>query len=56
VIVTVASALGLSGVALVDATGHISKCGDSLLRGYLYEAAAVLLYRDARASNLKSWA
>jgi Transposase IS116/IS110/IS902 family len=24
----------------VDTTGHISKCGDSLLRGYLYEAAA----------------
>ncbi len=38
-----------------DTTGHISKCGDSLLRGYLYEAAAVLLYRDARASILKSW-
>ena len=39
----------------VDTTGHISKCGDSLLRGYLYEAAAVLLYRDGRASILKSW-
>ena len=39
----------------VDTTGHISKCGDSLLRGYLYEAAAVLLCRDARASTLKSW-
>jgi transposase len=39
----------------VDTTGHISKCGDSLLRGYLYEAAAVLLYRDGRASVLKSW-
>ncbi len=39
----------------VDTTGHISKCGDSLLRGYLYEAAAVLLCRDARASILKSW-
>ena len=38
----------------VDTTGHISKCGDSLLRGYLYEAAAVLLYRDGRASVLKS--
>jgi transposase len=36
-------------------TGHISKCGDSLLRGYLYEAAAVLLCRDARASIRKSW-
>jgi transposase len=23
----------------VDTTGHISKCGDRLLRGYLYEAA-----------------
>jgi transposase len=39
----------------VDTTGHISKCGGSLLRGYLYEAAAVLLHRDARASMLKSW-
>ena len=39
----------------VDTPGHISKCGDSLLRGYLYEAAAVLLNRDARASTLKSW-
>ena len=39
----------------VDTTGHISKCGDSLLRGYLYEAAAVLLHRDARVSILKSW-
>jgi hypothetical protein len=39
----------------VDTTGHISKCGDGLLRGYLYEAAAVLLHRDARASTLKSW-
>jgi len=29
----------------VDTTGHISKCGDSLLRGYLYEAAALI---DAR--------
>jgi hypothetical protein len=37
----------------IDTTGHISKCGDSLLRGYLYEAAAVLLCRDARASILK---
>jgi transposase len=39
----------------VDTTGHISKCGDSLLRGYLYKAAAVLLYRDGRTSILKSW-
>ena len=39
----------------VDTTGHLSKCGDGLLRGYLYEAAAVLLHRDARASTLKSW-
>jgi transposase IS116/IS110/IS902 family protein len=39
----------------VDTTGHISKCGDSLLRGYLYEAAAVLLCRDARASGGWGW-
>jgi transposase len=30
----------------VDWTGRISKCGDKLLRSYLYEAANVLLTRQ----------
>jgi len=38
-----------------DWTGHISRCGDSLLRAYLFEAAAVLLQRHPRACALKSW-
>ena len=37
-------------------TGRISKCGDALLRSYLYEAAVVLLTRITRWSPLKSWA
>jgi transposase len=36
-------------------TGHISKCGDGLLRSYLFEAATVLLSRHPRASALKDW-
>jgi transposase len=39
----------------VDRGGHISKCGDSLLRAYLFEAATVLLSRHPRASVLKAW-
>jgi transposase len=38
-----------------DRAGHISKCGDSLLRAYLFEAATVLLSRHPRASALKTW-
>jgi transposase len=38
-----------------DWTGHISRCGDGLLRAYLFEAAAVLLHRHPRACALKSW-
>jgi transposase len=38
-----------------DWTGRISKCGDPMLRGYLYEAANVLLTRVARWSALKAW-
>ncbi len=37
-------------------SGRISKCGDPLLRSYLYEAAVVLLTRITRWSPLKSWA
>ena len=39
----------------VDWTGRISKCGDALLRCYLFEAAGVLLTRIPRWSSLKSW-
>jgi len=39
----------------VDWTGRISKCGDKMLRSYLYEAANVLLTRVAKWSVLKAW-
>src|SRR5437870_4951415 len=39
----------------VDWTGRISKCGDPMLRNYLYEAAGVLLTRVAKWSVLKAW-
>jgi transposase len=38
-----------------DRSGRISKCGDGLLRSYLYEAANVLLTRVAKWSALKAW-
>ena len=37
----------------IDWTGRISKCGDKMLRSYLYEAANVLLTRVAKWSALK---
>jgi transposase len=39
----------------MDRQGSISKCGDALLRHYLYEAAGVLLTRSRRSSSLKAW-
>lgn len=39
----------------VDRTGHISKCGDQMLRSYLFEAAGVLLTRVAKWCGLKTW-
>ena len=39
----------------VDWTGRISKCGDPMLRSYLYEAAGVLLTRVQKWSALKVW-
>jgi transposase len=39
----------------IEWTGRISKCGDKMLRSYLYEAANVLLTRVARWSALKAW-
>jgi transposase len=38
-----------------DRTGRISKCGDSMLTSYLYEAANVLLTRVAKWFALKAW-
>src|SRR6201981_447031 len=39
----------------IDWTGRISKCGDKMLRSYLYEAANVMLTRVSRWSVLKAW-
>jgi transposase len=38
-----------------DYTGHISRCGDRLLRTYLFEAAGIILHRVSRWSALKAW-
>jgi len=39
----------------VDWTGRISKCGDAMLRSYLFEAAGVLLTRVQKWCALKAW-
>src|SRR5262249_48419114 len=39
----------------IDWTGRISKCGDKMLRSYLFEAAGVLLTRVPKWSALKAW-
>src|SRR5262245_8625681 len=39
----------------IDWTGRISKCGDAMLRSYLFEAAGVLLTRVSKWSALKAW-
>ena len=39
----------------IDWTGRISKCGDAMLRSYLYEAANVPRTRVAKWSTLKAW-
>jgi transposase len=39
----------------IDWSGRISKCGDRMLRMYLFEAAGVLLTRVPKWSALKSW-
>ena len=41
--------------AEIDWTGRISKCGDKMLRGYLYDAVNVLLTRVAKWSALRAW-
>lgn len=38
-----------------DSPGHISRCGDALLRSYLFEAATVILQRYPGNSALKAW-
>src|SRR5215468_1645172 len=39
----------------VDQAGRVSKCGDGMVRGLLYEAAKVLLSRSAKPSDLQAW-
>lgn len=39
----------------VDRIGRISKCGDPLLRAYLFEAATSLLTRTTQWSAMKAW-
>jgi transposase len=39
----------------MDYSGRISKCGDALTRGYLFEAAHILLRRVKRPSALQAW-
>ena len=39
----------------VDKPGRISKCGDRMVRGLLFEAAKVLLSRTCKPSALKTW-
>jgi transposase len=39
----------------VDWTGRISKCGDAMVRSYVFEAAGVLLTRVPQWCRLKAW-
>jgi transposase len=39
----------------VDWSGRISKCGDAMLRTYLFEAANVLLTRVPKWCAVKAW-
>jgi transposase len=40
----------------IDRMGRISRCGDALMRSYLYEAANIMLVRSRSTNPLKSWA
>jgi transposase len=40
----------------MDWSGRISKCGDSAMRGLLFEAASSVIHQVKRFSKLKSWA
>ena len=39
----------------VDRAGHISRCGDGLLRTYLYQAANAMLTRKVGDNSLRRW-
>lgn len=39
----------------IDHNGHISKCGDKMMRHLLFEAAGVLLARAKQSNPLKAW-
>lgn len=39
----------------VDRAGHISKCGDRMVRSLLFEAANVILTRLRRSCDLRTW-
>jgi transposase len=39
----------------VDHAGRVSKCGDGMVRGLLFEAAKVLLSRSAKPNDLQAW-
>ena len=54
--ISVGAYLGLRRSASSQArpTGRISKCGDGLLRSYLYEGANVLLTRHPRPNPIKA--
>jgi transposase len=39
----------------IDRMGRISRCGDALMRSYLYEAANILLTRSRGDNPLRSW-
>jgi transposase len=39
----------------VDRMGRISRCGDALMRSYLYEAANIMLTRSRKENPLRSW-
>ena len=39
----------------IDRMGRISRCGDPMIRSYLYEAANIMLVRARKANPLKSW-
>jgi len=40
----------------IDRMGRISRCGDALMRSYLYEAANIMLTRSRSSNPLRSWA
>jgi transposase len=39
----------------IDTAGRVSRCGDGMVRGLLFEAAKVLLSRSTKPSDLQVW-